>query len=271
MLKKAVMGSLAAALAAGFIFGSDVFSYMRTLGTNVREAVHAEIEPGFKLDVVRDDVNNLMPEIRQHMTVVAEQSVDVKDMTRAIADKEEALSRQKGAILALRSDLDSGQDKFTYRHVSYTRGQVEADLADRFDAFRTAEAALERDRQILAAQQDILRQNQKTLDGMLERKQKLVVKLNQLEARMKQVQAMEAVNCIKVDDSRISRAEKMIEEMHHSLDVRQTLLETEGHVLGRIPVEEAADEHDDVVTEIDRHFRLSVEQDVADADSSESI
>jgi len=272
MLKKMVVGSVVTALAAGFIFGGDVFSYMRTLGTNVREAVHAEIEPEFKLDVIRDEVNNLMPEIRQHMTIVAEQSVDVKDMTRSITEKEESIRKQRDAILALRSDLDSGRDSFVYRKVSYSRGQVAADLADRFDSFRVAEASLERDRKILVAQQDMLRQNQKMLDVMLERKQDLVVKLTQLEARLKQVQATEAIHCIEVDDSRLSHVEQMIKDMNRDLDVRQSLLETEGHSMGRIPVEDAAaEDHGDVVTEIDRHFGLTTDQDVAEVASTDSI
>lgn len=271
MLKKLFVGSVVTALAAGFIFGGDVFSYMRTFGTNVRQAVHAEIEPEFKLDVIRNEVNSLMPEIRQHMTVVAEQSVDVKDMTRAIGEKEESIRQQKDAILALRSDLDTGRDSFVYRQVSYSRGQVEADLANRFDAFRTAEASLERDRTILAAQQDMLVQNQKILDTMLERKQELVVQLTQLEARLKQVQATEAIHCIEVDDSRLSHVEQMIREMNHDLDVRQSMLETEGHVLGRIPVEESPADHGDVIGEIDRHFGLSTNADSVEVTSADSI
>ncbi len=271
MLKKLVVGSVATALAAGFIFGSDVFSYIRTLGTNVREAVHAEIEPEFKLDVIRGEVNNLMPEIRRHMTVVAEQSVDVKDMARAIAEKEQAINSQKEAILALRRDLDSGRDSFVYRAVSYSRNQVEADLADRFDAFRVAEASLERDRKILVAQQDMLKQNQIILDQMLETKQDLVVELTQLEARLKQVQATEAIHSIEVDDSKLNRVQQMIREMNRDLDVRESLLETEGHALGRIPVEESAECHGDVVTEIDRHFGLISADDAAELASADSI
>jgi len=272
MVKKVIMGSLAATLVAGFVFGKDVFSYATTACDNVREAVKSEITPEFELDRIRNEIDQLMPEIRRHMTVVAEQSVDVKDLDRAITEKETKLGKQKDAILALRSDLSGSRDEFTYRRVSYTRGEVEADLADRFEAFRVGEEAVGRDRQILAAQKQTLRANQKKLDSMMSRKQDLSVHVSRLEARLKTIQATEAVNSIEVDDSKLAHVEDMISELNHALDVRESLLETEGNVLGRIPVEEdSADLHTDVVSEIDQHFGLTSDETVAEATSSDAL
>ncbi|MEQ9406702.1 MAG: hypothetical protein RIK87_03210 [Fuerstiella sp.] len=271
MLKKAIVGSVAAVLLGGMILGKDIFSYARTACHNVQDAVKSEITPEFELDRIRGEINQLMPEIRRHMTVVAEQSVDVKDLQREIAAREARLDSQKEAILALRSDLSTGRDSFTYRQVSYTRGEVEADLASRFDAYRAGEDAVARDRQILSAQKQTLRANQKKLDSMMSRKQELAVHVSQLEARLKTIQATEAVNAIEVDETRLSRVEDMIKGLNHALDVRESLLETEGSVLGRIPVEaEATEISDDVVTEIDQHFGLSSDK-AAEVDSDKSI
>ena len=272
MLKKLVVGSLATTLLAGFVFGKDLFSYATTACSNVREAVKSEITPEFEIDRIHSEIAKLMPEIRQHMTVVAEQSVDVRDLDRSITEKEAKLAKQKEAILALRSDLSGSRDQFTYRHVSYTRGEVEADLAERFESYQVGEDAVRRDRQILTAQRQTLRANQKKLDSMLGRKQDLSVQVSRVEARLKTIQATEAVNSIEVDDSKLSRVEGMIKELNHALDVRESLLETEGNVLGRIPVEEdAAELHNDVVSEIDQHFGLVSDESVAEIDASNSL
>ena len=272
MLKKIVVGGLSLALAGGLLLGSDAFSYLRTFGGQVREVVKSEISVEFELDRIRDEVDNLVPEIRRHMTIVAEQSVDVKDLERDLADKEASLGKQKDAIIALRSDLESGRDSFTYRAVSYSRGEVESDLAHRFESFCSAEEGVKRDRQILAAQRDTLRANQKKLDTMLSRKQDLVVKVAQLEARLKQVQAAEAINSIEIDDSQLAHVEKMIKEMNHALDVRESVLETEGQVLGRIPVnEEPAPKNGDIIGEIDSHFGLKNDGTVAEVSVQPSI
>ena len=258
MFKRFAASVMAAALIAGFVFGKDMFSYASTACQSVRNAVKSEITPEFELERIRNEISNLMPEIRRHMTVVAEQTVDVRDLERQIGDKELSLSSQKSAILALREDLTTNKDKFTYRHVSYTRGEVEADLAHRFEAFRAAEDGLGRDQQILSAQRQTLRANQKKLNAMLERKQNLALQVSQLEARLKTIQATEAVNSIEVDDTKLSRVEDMIRELNRSLDVRESLLETEGSFMGRIPVEdEASDAHSDVLSEINQHFGLN--------------
>ena len=272
MLKKAICGSLAVKLLAGFLFGRDVFSYANTACRNVQQAVKSEITPEFELDRIRNEIENLLPEIRQHMAIVAEQSVDLKDKQRDIEEKQAKLEKQKDAILALRSDLSSGADSFTYRQVSYTRGEVESDLATRFESFRVGEEALDRDRQILDAHRQTLQANQKKLDEYLGVKQTLAVKVSQLEARLKTIQATEAVNRIQFDDSRLSRVDEMIGDLNHALDVRESLIETEGNTLGRIPVEEdAAEIHTDVVAEIDSHFGLEDNDGVVTVSADSSL
>lgn len=272
MLKKVVVGTLVAGVAAGVLFGSDSLSYLRTFGSNVREAVKSEIAPEFELGRIRGEVANLMPEIRRHLTIVAEQSVDIRDMEREIADKEDSLNKQKDAILALRSDLDSGKDLYTYKAVSYTRGEVESDLAERFDGYRTLEESVKRDHQILQARKDTLRANQKKLDAMLTKKQDLIVMVEQLEAKLKQVQAAETISSIEIDDSKLAHVEKMIRDLEHQLDVRQSVLETEGQVLGRIPVDETDSSVDgDIVGEIDTHFGLEKGDSVVESSTDSSI
>ena len=272
MLKKIVIGTASLALAGGLLLGSDACSYLRTFGGQVREAVKSEISVEFELDRIRDEVDNLVPEIRRHMTIVAEQSVDVKDLERDLTDQEASLGKQKDAILALRSDLESENTSFTYRAVSYSRGEVEADLAHRFESFCSVEEAGKRDRLILTAQRDTLRANQKKLETLLSRKQDLVVKVAQLEARLKQVQAAEAINSIEIDDSQLAHVEKMIKDMNHALDVRESVLETEGTVFGGIPVnEDVAPSNGDIVGEIDSHFGLKSDDSVAEVSTQPSI
>ena len=257
MFKKIFTGAATLVVAGGLILGADALSYLQTVGSNVRQAVKKEISVEFELDRIRNEVTNLMPEIRRHMETVAEQSVDVKDLQRVVEERESALAKQKEAILTLRQDLQTDRQSFTYRTVSWTRSDVEADLAHRFESYCTAEECLKRDRQILTAQKDTLHANQRKLDTMLLRKKDLIVKVAQLEARLKQVQAAETVSSMEVDDTQLARVEKLIRDMNRVLDVRESVLETEGQIRGRIPVEEAMEPaRGDVLGEIDSHFGL---------------
>lgn len=266
MIKKVLLGSLAASLLAGFVFGRDMFSYASTACDTVREAVKSEISPEFELDRIRKQIDKLMPEIREHMTVVAEQSVDVKDMQRNIASKEVRLGRQRDEIIARRDDLSSGKDGFTYRAVSYSRNEAESLLAEKFAAFRIGEDALSRERQTLDAQKQILRANQKKLNSMLDRKETLAVSVAQLEARLKTIQATEAVNSVEIDDTELSKVEGAIKALNHDLDVRESLLEMEGHTLDSLNYDEdiQLEDHSDVLSQIDSHFGVE-QNEVAEA------
>jgi chromosome segregation ATPase len=267
MLKRIVIGGASLALAGGLLLGGEAWSYLRTFGSQMREAVKQEISVEFELQRIRDEVESLMPEIRRHMRTVAEQSVDVKDLERALVERRKGVEEQRLAILTLRQDLESGRGEYVYRSVSYSRREVEADLANRFEAYQSAEKSVERDQRILEAQRETLRANQQRLDGMQSRRQDLSVQVAQLEARLKQVQAAESLQSSPLDDSRLANVERLIGEMNRTLDVREALLESEGRISGRIPVESGEEPGTDILTRIDNHFSAEG-KDEAGADSS---
>lgn len=267
MLKRIVIGGASLALAGGLLLGGEAWSYLRTFGSQMREAVKQEISVEFELQRIRDEVESLMPEIRRHMRTVAEQSVDVKDLERALVERRKGVEEQRLAILTLRQDLESGRGEYVYRSVSYSRREVEADLANRFEAYQSAEKSVERDQRILEAQRETLRANQQRLDGMQSRRQDLSVQVAQLEARLKQVQAAESLQSSPLDDSRLANVERLIGEMNRTLDVREALLESEGRISGRIPVESGEEPGTDILTRIDNHFSAEA-KDESGADSS---
>lgn len=184
MLKKTLIGAAVAAVVSSFIFGRDVMSYARTFGSEVRNAVKSEIDVEFEVERARRLVEDLVPEIRKCMHVIAEQKVEVDELAQDVTERELALSRQEDAILALRDHLGSDRKTFVFASRNYSRAEVERDLKLRFERFRAAESSLKSDMQILAAREKSLRANEDTLQGMLGQKQTLEVELAQLEARL---------------------------------------------------------------------------------------
>ena len=255
MIKKALYSIVALGLVASFIFGRDTLSYMRTFGQNIRETVKSEIDLDIEVDRARQLVEELDPEIRSRMSKVAEQQVEIRELADALTDKELALRTQKDAILAMRDDLKSGDEKFVYASMSYSRNEVEQDLRSRLNRFKAAEAVVNHERQILAAHREQLNANQEVLEGMLDQKQQLEVGLAQLEARLKQVEAAETVAAFKVDDTCLARARELIRDVNRQLDVKQSLLDTEGQFGGLIPWDgDAETDSGDIAAEIDNHF-----------------
>ena len=120
MLKKGLVGLAVAALVGTFVFGREAVSYVRVGCQNVRNAVKSEVPIEFEIERARTLVDQLVPDIRQCMHVVAEQQVDIEHLQAALAQKETDVAKQKDAILALRTDLGSGKSAFVYAKHSYT-------------------------------------------------------------------------------------------------------------------------------------------------------
>lgn len=239
MFKKILIGSAIAVGLGTFVFGRDAISYVRAGCRNVQNAVKSEVPVEFEIERARTLVDQLVPDIRQCMHVIAEQQVDIEHLTVSLARKEGDLAKQKDAILALRTDLGSGKSSFIYASHKYTSGDVKRDLATRFERYKAAEELLTADRQILTAREQTLVANREKLDGLMQAKKELEVKLEQLQARLQTVRAAEAVSQLAIDDSNLSHARKLIEDLNKQLDVKQRVLDAEVKFTGLIPVEKA--------------------------------
>jgi chromosome segregation ATPase len=263
MLKKLVVGSAVALALGTFVFGRDVVSYLRTGFHSVRAAVKSEVPIEFEIQRARTMVDQLVPDIRQCMHVIAEQQVDIEHLGAALAKKEADLGKQREAILTLRADLGSGKGQFVYAGRTYQPHDVKRDLAARFERFKASEEVLAADRKILSARELTLKANQRKLDGMLQAKKELEVKLEQLQARLQTVRAAETVSTLAIDDSSLSHARALIAELNKQLDIKEKILDSEGKFTGLIPVEatESPVVPNDIDQQIDAYFHAEAPAD----------
>lgn len=255
MIKKALLG-MAVALGLGtFVFGRDVMSYARTWGASVRDAVKQEVPLEFQVQTAREMVEKIVPDIRDTMHVIAEQQVEVEHRGEEIATRSTDLGKQKEAILALRDHLENGPEKYVTHRRAYSRDEVKRDLSARFERFKIAQETLQREEQILAARQKALEANQQKLDNMLVAKKDLEVKIEQLEARLQAIQAVETVSTLEIDQTQLARAKKLIRELDRQLDVREKLLDAEGQFAGLIPVDtQEIVVSEDIAERVDAYF-----------------
>lgn len=255
--KKFVIGAAVLATLGTFVFGRDVVSYMKTAGNSVRQAVKAEVPVDFEVERARKMVEDLVPDIRRCMHVIAEQQVDVETLQGEIQETELAMKQQKEAMFTLRSDLESSETQFVYANRTYSKDEIRTDLAQRFDRFKVATDTLKRNQQILRAREKALDANREKLENMLSAKMDMEVQIEQLEARLKSVQAAETVSNLEIDSSQLTRAKSLIKDLNKQLDVKEKLLDAEGKFTGLIPVDTKVEEKRDVVKQMDEYFKTS--------------
>ena len=254
MLKKAVVGSLAAATLGTMMFGGDAFSYVKTGFNEVHDAVRAEVPIEFELERARGEVEALVPEIHKSLHVIATQQVEVENLKETIAHKQASLADQEEAILALNEDLKSGDTQFVYAGHKYTSNEVQRDLTERFNRFKVAGETLKSQQEILAAKEKALSAHSDTLEGMLSQKKTLEVQLERLDAKLRTVEARKQICSLEIDDSKLAKAKSLIAEIDKKLDVEARLLDAEGNFAGLIPVETKTEVPVDISEQVAKYF-----------------
>ncbi|MCA9038702.1 MAG: hypothetical protein KDA65_00005, partial [Planctomycetaceae bacterium] len=253
---KTLITGVAAVVVGFFVFGTSLWSYLCTTANNVRESVKSSVPFETQIEVAANNVEAILPEIRKHKQLVAKQQVEMKYQQEAIEKTQTELESQKKAILALREMLQDGKSTYQFARHSYTAAEVESDVAQRFERFKIAEDALNREQEVFEAKRKALRANEQALDQMLSQKKTLEAQVIQLHARLNQLRATESVKSMDIDDSQLVRTRKMIDELNKQLDIQERILDEEGEFVGLIPVEEELEnrQHPDLLSEIDSYF-----------------
>lgn len=254
MLKKTIMVGGALLLLMGLFFGRDACSYLATTVGKVHQTVKNSVPVEFEISRARDMIESLKPEIEKNMHTIAKEEVAVAKLERQVRRAEEQLAKDRGDIFRLKSDLDTGTDNFVYAGRTYNASQVKADLANRFEYFKTSEATLDKLEQVLRARQSGLESAREKLEQMLAAKRQLEVDVENLEARMKMIEVAQTASEISFDDSRLSRTRELIDEINTRLDVADRLLNTNTQLFDRIPLDDPEAESNDILEEITRHF-----------------
>jgi len=252
MVKKVLIGAAAACVLAGFLFGRDAWSYMHTSARWAKDAVKSSIPIEAEIERARDMVKDIVPDIQKNMHVIAKEEVEVERLQKQINHMEGKLSTDRDNLMKLKNDLSSGKGEFAYAGRRYTATQVKLDLTNRFERFKTNDATLGSLREIYDARQKSLEAARQKLENMLAVKRQLEVDVENLEARLKMVEAAQTTSEYNFDDSRLSRAKELISDLRTRLDVAAKMVDAQGNFHVEIPVSETAPSN--IVDEVTEYF-----------------
>lgn len=256
MIKKMILGAVVAVLAAGFFLGRDAASYVRTSVGRLKDSVRNNVPTEFQIERARGMIKGLVPEIRKNMHAIAKEEVEVEQLQKQIADTESRLAKEKGDLLRLKTDLETGESVFHYASRTYTVGQVKVDMSRRFERYQTGEATLASLREIFDARRKTLEAARQKLEGTLAEKRRLEVEVENIEAQLQVLVATQTTNQYNFDDSKLGRVKELIADLRTRLDVNERLINSEGYFHDEIPLDgDAAAE--DIVDQVAEYFGQS--------------
>lgn len=252
MIRKVIVGTAVAFLVGTLFFGRDVLSYVRTSVGYVTESVTDCVPMEFQIERARGMIDDLVPEIRKNMHVIATEEVEVEKLRKQIADADANLQKDQAELKQLAGDLSSGQEVFHYAGRKYTAGQVKTDLANRFERYKVGEATLGSLKEICEAREKSLDAARQKLEGMLAAKRQLQVEVENLDAQLQMVAAAQTTAEYNFDDSKLGRAKELIQDLRTKLEVAQRMVNAEGYYHGEIPLDQTPPE--DIASQVTKYL-----------------
>ncbi len=248
MIRRTIFSVAGLALLSLFFFGRNAVSYVHTSAGMVRDSVKSAVPLSFELDRARKLVKDLVPDIRRNMHVIAQEEVEVERLTAQIAASEARLDKDRGELVKLKNDAAGKLASYEYGGRSYTLTQVKADLANRFERFKVADATLASLKDIQTARKKSLDAARQKLEGMLATKRQLEVEVENLDARLKMIEVAQTTSNYNFDDSQLGRAKELVTDLRTRLSVAERMLTVEGDLHDEIPV--SASPSDDIIDQV---------------------
>lgn len=252
MIKKMLIVGGGAALVGLVLVGRDALSYVRTSTGYVTDAVQESVPIEFQIDRARGMVQDLVPEVRKNMHVIAKEEVEVQRLDEQLVDNTSRLAKEKEQLLRLKTDLASGKETFEYGGRTYTVEEVRTDLASRFERYKTGEATAASLKDIRNARQKSLTAARQKLEGMLASKRQLQVEVENLEARLQMIAAAKATSNYQFDDSRLGRVKELVSNLRNRLEVAEKVVNAEVYYHDEIPLDKTTPAN--IVEQVSEHF-----------------
>jgi chromosome segregation ATPase len=258
LVKKGLVG---AALGAGtlfLVFGTHAPSYVKAAFHKVRRDAHNRVPVRFDIDRARDDIARLVPAIRENMEVLARVDVEAERLGREIDATRANLDRETKAMLAARDNLKKGEFRLAgHARVLYTEAELKADLGRRLDNVKRIGNTLASKEATYKAKQTEVGALRQQLETTIATKKTLTTKLDEIEARLRMIEATQTKNEFDFDDSALARAKETVTDLEKRLEILARRAEMEGRYAEGLAPAEGVDASRDVVKEIDAEFGQS--------------
>lgn len=254
MVKKAVLGTAGLAVAGGFVFGRDLWSYVSTAGSSVQEAVRESVPLEFELKRAKDMLKSIDPEMNRAKKLVVEQQVEIEDLEKKLVSRADQVAGHRNAVMTRSDQLKTGNTTFTISNKSYTADQLTDDLKSRFETLKAVESAMQEEQKLLKRRQEAMKANLAKLDMMKTAKDNLGRQIEILQARLEKVRATEEVKNIRVDDSEFNTVRALVDQLDKQLKVRERVADAETQATeSLIPVEDKVSAQS-LLNEVDAHL-----------------
>ena len=238
MLKKFVLGGVAAALLGGVLIGTGAWSHIRTAGGWIAQTAEDAVPLEWEIRRAKDMIANLEPEIAVNAKRIALEKIKVAKLEKDVNTATERLADARRDITRLKQDLESGSEHYTYKGKTFTSSQVKDELSRRFNAFKVSNETADSLEKMLTARQETLRAATERMEAMLAAKNQLEIEIENLEAQLAAVRVAQTKSELAVDDSALSRTRELLDNISARIEVEREMTQVNAEYFGGIDLDE---------------------------------
>lgn len=266
-VKKGLLATALTVAGLGLVFGTSAPSYVKTAFNRLRHSVKKQVPVEFDIERARREIADLEPAIRDNIESYVRAEVDVEHLKAEMVAIKDNMSKEKEELLSLRSSLKSEKYRLTGSGAMYTADEIKSELAGRWEHYKQTDRILHEKNETLKAREKAMVAARKQLETIRDQRRNLLAKVDEIEARLKAIEATQAANQFTFDDSALARAKQTVAELDNRLEVMARTAEIEGRFAdGKIPV--VIEPKRDVVKEIDNAFGAPAAPSPESADKS---
>lgn len=226
------------------------WSYLKTAWREVGQTIRDATPIAFELQRLDTMLQDLQPEIRRNLQVVAQIETEVEYLEKEIAELKAQQEQLFAQMQKLRAELGTDKTEFQFAGRTYSRSELENDLARRLDRFEQQET-------VLRAKEELLQQKKRTLETARQKVaayrqtyDQLLAQSESLKAQLKLIEAAAAAGSVSVNNSKLAEAQRLARDIEMRLRTTQRMLDADRVPAGEIPVDAGPTES--VVDRFDR-------------------
>lgn len=257
MIKKAAIVTAGVLLLLALLFGSRLVPYAQTAYEKARSTVNESIPVDFQIDAARKQLGNIEGQIKDMVYQIAKEQVAVERLDTQLTNQQNELDRQYAEVMRLRDHLDSGETQYVVHRSTgsrtFSNSAVRESLKNRFENYKVADMTVQKTSQILDLRRQGLEAAKTKLDQTIAQRHALELEIENLQARKQMLDVAKSANKINIDDSQLSRAQQMIDDIRAKLDVEEEVLSLTPKYVDPLDGQTFGDEGD-VLEEIDAYF-----------------
>ena len=235
-VKRGAVATVGLTLVGGLLFGDDLVSYAKSSAHAVRGHVKSNVPIEFELTRARDLLDEIIPEMHANIRRIATEEVELASLKADIHASTEKLTEERTRVSKLRDVVGIELANYRIGGRKYTHEQVVDDLSRRFERVKEAEVVLAGKERLLTQREATLAAAEQMLSKTQSQKALLKDKIESLASQHRLVLAAAVGSHVKMDNSKLAKTEKLINEIQKRLDVAERVLARESDFVQTIEI-----------------------------------